>query len=159
LYLSKLLLSGFLVVVCFGLFFFVHLFFFFLLETNASDTLLVADAQADLDPCWSQTHYVGFVVTQFILLFPGDKGLSWTGPYPPNDSPHYYYTLLYKQQSAINATELMYKYAGDCEERLAGRYIFHFFFNFQKVSKSFKRNVTELSRLSVTLTVFFVLSF
>jgi hypothetical protein len=23
------------------------------------------DAQAGLDPCWSQTHYVGFVVTQF----------------------------------------------------------------------------------------------
>jgi hypothetical protein len=25
------------------------------------------DAQADLIPCWSQTHYVGFVVTRLIL--------------------------------------------------------------------------------------------
>jgi hypothetical protein len=25
-----------------------------------------ADAQAGLDPCWSQTHYVGFVVTRLI---------------------------------------------------------------------------------------------
>jgi hypothetical protein len=26
------------------------------------------DAQAGLDPCWSQTHYVGFVVTRLILI-------------------------------------------------------------------------------------------
>jgi hypothetical protein len=26
------------------------------------------DAQAGLDPCWSQTHYVGFVVTRLIIL-------------------------------------------------------------------------------------------
>jgi hypothetical protein len=26
-----------------------------------------ADAQAGLDPCWSPTHYVGFVVTRLIL--------------------------------------------------------------------------------------------
>jgi hypothetical protein len=25
------------------------------------------DAQAGLDPCWSQTHYVGFVMTWLIL--------------------------------------------------------------------------------------------
>jgi hypothetical protein len=24
------------------------------------------DAQAGLDPCWSQTHYVGFVMAQLI---------------------------------------------------------------------------------------------
>jgi hypothetical protein len=26
------------------------------------------DALADLDPCWSQTHYVGFVVTRLIYI-------------------------------------------------------------------------------------------
>jgi hypothetical protein len=26
-------------------------------------------AQAGLDPCWSQTHYVGFVVTRLIYVF------------------------------------------------------------------------------------------
>jgi hypothetical protein len=30
--------------------------------------LYSADAQAGLDPCWSQTHYVGFVVTRLILI-------------------------------------------------------------------------------------------
>jgi hypothetical protein len=25
--------------------------------------------QAGLDPCWSQTHYVGFVVTRLILVY------------------------------------------------------------------------------------------
>jgi hypothetical protein len=28
-----------------------------------------ADAQASLDPCWSQTHYVGFVMTRLIYLW------------------------------------------------------------------------------------------
>jgi hypothetical protein len=28
------------------------------------------DAQAGLDPCCSQTHYVGFVMTRLIYLFP-----------------------------------------------------------------------------------------
>jgi hypothetical protein len=34
------------------------------------DVVDCADAQAGLDPCWSQTHYVGFVVTRlnFILF-------------------------------------------------------------------------------------------
>jgi hypothetical protein len=27
------------------------------------------DAQVGLDPCWSQTHYVGFVVTRLIFTF------------------------------------------------------------------------------------------
>jgi hypothetical protein len=27
-----------------------------------------ADAQAGLDPCWSQTHYVGFVMMRLICL-------------------------------------------------------------------------------------------
>jgi hypothetical protein len=27
------------------------------------------DAQAGLDPCWSQTHYVGFVVTRLIYIY------------------------------------------------------------------------------------------
>jgi hypothetical protein len=27
-----------------------------------------ADAQAGLDPCWSQTHYVGFVMTRLIYF-------------------------------------------------------------------------------------------
>jgi hypothetical protein len=27
------------------------------------------DAQAGLDPCWSQTHYVGFVMTRLICFF------------------------------------------------------------------------------------------
>jgi hypothetical protein len=26
------------------------------------------DAQAGLDPCWSQTHYVGFVMTRLIFI-------------------------------------------------------------------------------------------
>jgi hypothetical protein len=30
---------------------------------------LQTDAQAGLDPCWSQTHNVGFVKTRLILLF------------------------------------------------------------------------------------------
>jgi hypothetical protein len=28
-----------------------------------------ADTQAGLDPCWSQTHFVGFVVTRLILIW------------------------------------------------------------------------------------------
>jgi hypothetical protein len=32
---------------------------------------LIADTQADLDPCWSQTHYVGFVVTRLICFTNG----------------------------------------------------------------------------------------
>jgi hypothetical protein len=28
----------------------------------------LCDAQAGLDPCWSQTHYVGFVVTRLIYF-------------------------------------------------------------------------------------------
>jgi hypothetical protein len=28
-----------------------------------------ANAQAGLDPCWLQTHYVGFVVTWLIFIF------------------------------------------------------------------------------------------
>jgi hypothetical protein len=27
-----------------------------------------ADAQAGLDPCWLQTHFIGFVVTQLICV-------------------------------------------------------------------------------------------
>jgi hypothetical protein len=27
-----------------------------------------ADAQAGLDPCWSETHFVGFVVTRLIFI-------------------------------------------------------------------------------------------
>jgi hypothetical protein len=27
------------------------------------------DAQAGLDPCWSQKHYVGFVVTRLKFIF------------------------------------------------------------------------------------------
>jgi hypothetical protein len=30
------------------------------------------NVQAVLDPCWSQTHYVGFVVTQLIYTFIAD---------------------------------------------------------------------------------------
>ncbi|XP_045171337.2 uncharacterized protein C56G2.4-like isoform X2 [Mercenaria mercenaria] len=54
----------------------------------------------------------------------GEEGLTWTGPRPPNDVPHYYYTLLYKQQAEINATELRYKYAGNCSGRLEGRCLY-----------------------------------
>jgi hypothetical protein len=38
-----------------------------------------ADSQAGLDPCWSQTHYVGFDVTRFkcgYLLFLFTRNLS-----------------------------------------------------------------------------------
>jgi peptide YY len=28
-----------------------------------------ADAQTGLDPCWSQTHYIGFVVTRLLYIF------------------------------------------------------------------------------------------
>jgi hypothetical protein len=40
-----------------------------------------ADAQAGLDPCWSQTHYVGFVVTRLKLLTRcrHSKGSGWPG--------------------------------------------------------------------------------
>jgi hypothetical protein len=34
------------------------------LIANRMDPDQTADAQAGLDPCWSQTHYVGFVVTR-----------------------------------------------------------------------------------------------
>jgi hypothetical protein len=34
------------------------------------------DAQAGLDPCWSQTHYVGFVVTRLKCIPNGSRNVS-----------------------------------------------------------------------------------
>ncbi|XP_060607686.1 uncharacterized protein LOC132759843 [Ruditapes philippinarum] len=57
----------------------------------------------------------------------GDISLAWEGPFPFADTVptrHDYYTLVYKQQGPINATELRYKYAGNCQGRLAGRCLY-----------------------------------
>jgi hypothetical protein len=44
-----------------------------------------ADAQAGLDPCWSQTHYVGFVMTRLISMIL-KKLEPTTNPYKPHQS-------------------------------------------------------------------------
>jgi hypothetical protein len=43
-----------------------------------------ADAQAGLDPCWSQTHYVGFVMTQLKYIFIDTKPPLKTGYSTPS---------------------------------------------------------------------------
>jgi hypothetical protein len=49
-----------------------------------------ADAQASLDPCWSQTHYVGFVVTRLKLSL---EILSWDSAKKQTFSRQYYNSL------------------------------------------------------------------
>ncbi|CAH1801629.1 unnamed protein product [Owenia fusiformis] len=50
----------------------------------------------------------------------GEVMVSYNGPMPPDQLPHTYYYLLYKQQGALN-TSIWGSYAGNCPERLAGR--------------------------------------
>jgi hypothetical protein len=41
-------------------------------EPSHDKTNIVRLRPAGLDPCWSQTHYVGFVVTRLILFLLSD---------------------------------------------------------------------------------------
>lgn len=54
----------------------------------------------------------------------GEDIMSYSGPTPPDYTPHYYYTLLYKQEGEINGTALRYDYDGDCSGGLAGRCLY-----------------------------------
>jgi hypothetical protein len=38
-------------------------------EAKISQSDVIFIGLAGLDPCWSQTHYVGFVMTRFISFF------------------------------------------------------------------------------------------
>ncbi|XP_053376520.1 uncharacterized protein LOC123534091 [Mercenaria mercenaria] len=51
----------------------------------------------------------------------GHVGRAYSGPTPPDYKPHYYYTLLYKQRSTLNATEMLNYADSSCSGGLIGR--------------------------------------
>ena len=59
-----------------------------------------------------------YLLNTYICL--GEDVITWNGPFPPNDEPHYYYFLLYKHAEQVDKT-LMMSYAGDCSTSLTGR--------------------------------------
>ncbi|XP_060564390.1 uncharacterized protein LOC132723646 [Ruditapes philippinarum] len=54
----------------------------------------------------------------------GHVGRAYSGPTPPDNKPHYYYTLLYKQKASLNATEMLNYADSSCSGGLVGRCLF-----------------------------------
>jgi phosphatidylethanolamine-binding protein (PEBP) family uncharacterized protein len=55
------------------------------------------------------------------MFVAGDEVMPYGGSTPPDYKPHFYYTLVYKQQIEINGTALRYNYVGNCTGGTVGR--------------------------------------
>lgn len=90
-------------------------------------TLIMVDPDVPVDTVGTQSRpLLHWLVTNIRNgnISTGDEYKDYWGPAPPDRKAHYYYFLLYRQNTDLSLVSIM-NYAGSCPERLLGRCLFN----------------------------------